>query len=338
MSDTLAVSPAAAAPLRRVIAVAVLAWLALNAAILMLAHGYLPFDRPNLAGAPFWFQVAMPTIAMVEQLALMGLVAFMTRGRPPGEIAVRAPAAAAARREVGFVLVGAMAAQAGGWVLGPALGFRPFSFHLAGTLVGCSTLPSPKEAMIWAGYNFVAFAVAPFLWFHRRYSLRELCLTFDRRGRDLRVTIAVLLVESAVQLAVMPAIVHLPLRVILVAAPLTFLLFLVGTVLPTMVIVYSILLPRYYKLTGSVSITVILGGLTYAAMHLVEGWSSFASPADGLLSVLFVFLSYTGPGMFKSFVTLRTSNAWVHAIGYHAFAPHTLLDTPLIAKVFGVRG
>jgi hypothetical protein len=203
--------------------------------------------------------------------------------------------------------------------------------------VGCSTLASPAEAMVWAGYNFVAFAVAPYLWFRRRYNLRELCLTFDRRGLDLRVTIAVLLVESFVQLAVMPEILHLPPRVILVAAPLTFLLFLVGTVLPTMVIVYAILLPRYYKLTGSVSTTVILGGLTYSAMHLVEGWSSFANPADGLLSVLFVFLSYTGPGMFKSFVTLRTTNAWVHAIGYHAFAPHTLLDTPMIAKVFDIR-
>jgi hypothetical protein len=337
MSGALVTAPAAPPPLRRVLAIAGLAWLALNAAILALARGYLPFDRPNLVGTPFWLQVAMPTIAMIEQLALMGLVAWMTRGRAIGEIAVRAPTAPVARREVGFVLAWAMAAQAGGWLLGPALGFRPFSFHLAGTLVGCSTLASPAEALVWAGYDFVAFAVAPYVWFRRRYSLRELCLTFDRYGQDRRVTIAVLLVESAVQLTLMPATLHLPLHVILIAAPLTFLLFLLGTVLPTMVIVYSILLPRYYRLTGSVSITVILGGLTYAALHLVEGWSSFANPVDGLLSVLFVFLSYTGPGMFKSFVTIRTSNAWVHAIGYHAFAPHTLLDTPMIAKAFGIR-
>jgi hypothetical protein len=326
-----------APPLRRVLALAVIAWLALNVVIVALARGYLPFDRPNLAGTPFWLQVAMPSMAMVEQFALMGLVALITRGRPVGEIGARAPAAAIARREVVFVLAWAMAAQAGGWFLGPALGFRPFSFHLAGTLVGCSALASPGEAMVWAGYNFCVFAVAPYLWFRRRYSLRELCLTFDSRGLDLRVTMAVLLVETAVQLAVMPAILHLPTRVLLIAAPLTFMLFLVGTVLPTMVLVYSILLPRYYRLTGSVSITVILGGLTYAAMHLVEGWSSFANPTDSLLSLLFVFLSYTGPGMFKSFVTLRTSNAWVHAISYHAFAPHTLLDTPMIAKVFGIR-
>jgi hypothetical protein len=132
----------------------------------------------------------------------------------------------------------------------------------------------------------------------------------------------------------MPAILSLPPHVLVVAAPLAFILFLFGTVLPTMVTVYAILTPRYYALTGSTAASVVLGGLTYAAMHLVEGWSSFATPADGVLSVLFVILSYTGPGMFKSFVTLRTGNAWVHALGYHAVAPHTLLDAPLMAKVF----
>ena len=41
--------------------------------------------------------------------------------------------------------------------------------------------------------------------------------------------------------------------------------------------------------------------------------------------------------MFKSFVTLRTGNAWIHAIGYHAIAPHTIIDAPNIAKVFSIR-
>ncbi|MGQ7378972.1 hypothetical protein ACTGVF_11310, partial [Streptococcus suis] len=58
------------------------------------------------------------------------------------------------------------------------------------------------------------------------------------------------------------------------------------------------------------------------------------TPEDTALSILFVFLSYTGPGMFKSYVTLRTGNAWVHALGYHAVAPHTIIDAPMIARVF----
>lgn len=325
------------APFGRVAVLAVLGWIALNAAILVLARGYLPFDRPNLAAMPFWLQLAMPSIALIEQFALMGLVALVSRGRPVTEIGERAPERRVAGWETAGMLTYAMLAQAGGWLVGPALGFRPFSFHLAGTLVGCSTLASPAEAFVWAGYNFMAFAVIPFLWFRRRYSLRELCLVFDGRGRDLVVLLAVLVVESAVQLAVMPGVLKMAPGTALRAAPLAFGLFFVGTVLPTMITVYAILLPRYYKLTGSVAVSTIMGGLTYAAMHLVEGWSSFASVSDTVLSLLFVILSYTGPGMFKSYVTLRTSNAWVHAIAYHAIAPHTLADTPMIAKVFGIE-
>ena len=54
------------------------------------------------------------------------------------------------------------------------------------------------------------------------------------------------------------------------------------------------------------------------------------------LSLLFVLFSYVGPGMFKSVLTLRTGNTWVHALGYHAVAPHVIVDTPLMVKIFGI--
>ncbi len=107
--------------------------------------------------------------------------------------------------------------------------------------------------------------------------------------------------------------------------------------LRTAVFVQCILVPRYLALTGSVPATVALGGLTYALLHVTDGWTDFTSPTDVLLSVLYVLLFYPGPGMVKAFLTVRTGNAWVHVWAYHAIAPHTLLDSPMIVNVFGIR-
>jgi hypothetical protein len=146
-----------------------------------------------------------------------------------------------------------------------------------------------------------------------------------------------LAVESVFELLVFNKnVLSLSWHQMLLGAPLTFFVFFVGTVLPTMVLIYAILLPRYLRLTGSAISTVLLGGLTYAAMHIVEGWSAFDSPRDIALSLIFVLLQYVGPGMIKSVLTLRTGNAWVHALSYHAVAPHVIVDTPLMVKIFGI--
>lgn len=317
-------------------AAAVGLWVAAHVAVLWLAGGYLPFDRPAFAGRPFAVQMAVPTIGMIEIFGLMLLVYWLTRKRRV-DIAERAPERRIAARETVLLLAYAMLAQAGGWLLGPALGYRLFSFHIAGTLVGCSVPPSPGEVWTWMIYNFTAFAVVPFLWFRRRYSAEQLSLKSTAPWNDFKVIAAVAVIESAFELSAFPGILKMPAGELLTAAPLAFAIFFLGTVLPTMVLIYAILLPRYLKLTGSPTVTVLLGGLTYAAMHLVEGWSVFSSPRDTTLSLLFVVLGYLGPGMIKSFITLRTGNAWVHALGYHAVAPHTVVDAPLIAKVFALR-
>jgi hypothetical protein len=320
----------------RIVSAGVAGWLVINAAFLALANGHLPFDRPRIAGMPFALQAAMPSLGLIEQIALMVLVWGMTRRRAPFDMAARAPDVSRCWAETLGTIAYAMLAQVGGWIAGPALGYRPFSFHLAGSMVGCSTPPTPGEALVWASYNFLVFAVVPYLYFRRIYSDRSLNLVSTDPRSDRRVILTVLTVESAIQLAAMPWIFKMTPTAFLMAAPIAFVVFLFGTVLPTMVLIYAILLPRYLKLTRSPALTVMLGGLTYALMHLVEGWSSFRTPHDVALSVIFVFVSYTGPGMFKSFVTLRTGNAWVHAIGYHAIAPHVIVDTPLVAKIFQI--
>jgi hypothetical protein len=316
---------------------AVAVWAALNGVAFALAGGALPFDRPALAAAPFAVQLGLPTVGLLEVFLLMGLVWLMTRRRPRLDIAARAPPRAQAARETGMLLAWAALGQAGGWLVGPLLGVRPFSFHLAGTLVGCSVPPSPREALVWAAYNFVVFALAPYLVFRRRYSPEALNLRSAAPLGDLAIILAVGAIETAAELFAFPGVFRMTPGQFAQAGPLAFLIFGAGTVLPTMILIYAILIPRYLRLTGSFTATVLLGGLTYAAMHLVEGWSNFSGPREAALSLVFVLLTYLGPGMFKSFVTLRTGNAWIHAIAYHAIAPHVVVDAPLIAKVFAIR-
>jgi hypothetical protein len=197
--------------------------------------------------------------------------------------------------------------------------------------------PGPAEVWIWVLYNFVVFAVAPYLYFRRRYTSTELNLRSTNRRNDTLLIFIVLAIESAFELSVFDeSILRLSPNQVLLGAPLSFAVFFIGTVLPTMVLIYAILLPRYLKLTGSAISTVLLSGLTYAAMHIVEGWSAFDSPRDTALSLIFVLLTYFGPGMIKSVLTLRTGNAWIHALGYHAIAPHVIVDAPLMVKIFHI--
>ena len=51
-----------------------------------------------------------------------------------------------------------------------------------------------------------------------------------------------------------------------------------GTVLPVMIYLYAILLPRLLMRSGSIVTTIVLGGLGYTAMHmLVRGPYTSAS-------------------------------------------------------------
>jgi hypothetical protein len=312
-------------------------WILCYGVVLWLAHGSLPFNRPAVAGLPFAVQLAAPSVTLLEIFALMAVTYLITRHRVIPDMAARTPERGAAKRETLCLLAYAMLGQIGGWVLGPALGFRPFSFHLAGTVFGCTVAPAPAELWTWALYNFLVFAMAPYLYFRRKYSNADLGLRSNNRRNDALLILVVLTIESVFELAVFDqTMFRLSARQMWLGASLTFVVFFIGTVLPTMVLIYAILLPRYLRLTGSAISAALLGGLTYAGMHLVEGWSSFDSPRNVTLSLIFVLLQYFGPGMIKSVLTLRTGNAWVHALSYHIIAPHVIVDTPLVVRIFGI--
>lgn len=323
---------------QRSVQLALAGWATANLVILTLADATLPFDRPSLAGRSVTDQVLAVNFALLEVLLLIGVAYRLTRNRTIPDVAARAPQRALARRETLLLLGYGVLGQLGGLLLGRLLGWHPFGFHLAGTLYGTHEMVSAAEAITWAGYNLSVYAIVPYLLFRRRYSAEALNLTSTDRRNDLLVIVVVLAIEATVQLSALGAdIFQLHARQLLVGVPLTFLLYFAGTVLPAMVFIYCILVPRYLKLTGSVATTVLLGGLTYMLAHGFDAWTTFGSARDALLSVAFLLFVYVGPGMVKTVLTLRTGNAWVHVWAYHALAPHTFQDTPLLVKVFHIR-
>jgi hypothetical protein len=315
-------------------------WMIAVLAVLVVGDGRLPFGRPVFEDLSFAAQLLFPTAALLEVLLLMGVVYWLTCLRTIPDLAARAPDRPTARREVWLVIVYAVLGQAGGFMIARVFGWHPFGYHIAGTLYGAPPhdLAAPTETCAWAIYNFLVYAAAPYLYFRRRYSAEALNLKSSNRCNDLLVIVVVLALEGLFQIAgLSSAILHLAPRQLTLGIPLTFVLYFLGTVLPTMVLIYAILVPRLLKLTGSVATTVILGGVAYTLMHALDAWLIFASPTESLLSIVFLFFQYFAPGMMKTVLTLRTGNAWVHVWAYHAIAPHTLMDTPLMVKVFGIK-
>jgi hypothetical protein len=319
----------------RSVQITIAAWVAAHVVVLLVARGHLPFHRPSVGDQPYAQQLAAPTVALLEVFLLIAVVYWLTRRREIPDVAARAPERPIARREtLGMVGYGALGLL-GGLLLGKALGYHPISFHLTGTLYGTDEPVTVAEVLVWAAYNFTVFAVLPFVWFRRRYSATQLNLRSSDRRNDLLVIVVILVIEGLVELAAVSAgIFDLSPKQLALGAPLSFALYLVGTVLPTMIFIQCVLVPRYLALTGSTATTVILGGVTYAALHAYDGWLAFTTPGAVVLSVIFIFLQYFGPGMIKTVLTLRTGNAWVHVWAYHAIAPHTLADTPLVVKIF----
>ncbi len=311
-------------------------WALGTLAIFLLSQGTLPFHLPLFQGKGYFGPIIGTEGSLLVALVLIALIYLVTLRRTPPDMAARAPAVPVARAETLGMVGYAIVAQIGGALLGHAVGSYAISLHMPGTLYGLSGPYTPREAIIWAGYNFVMYAVLPFAYFRwRGYTREQLNLRSNNLRADIVLILSVLVAEGTVELlSLSTAIFSLSTTQLIFGAGLTFVLNLFGTVLPIMIFIYGILLPRYLKLTNSVALTIILGGLTYAAVHVGDSWADYSSLSNSLLSLIFVTLQYFGPGMVKSVLTLRTGNAWVHAWGYHAFAPHVLIDTPMVAAIF----
>ena len=319
-----------------VVGITALGWLALSGIALLLAGDTLPFDRPALAGASTMTQIINGWLNLVGASILILIAYLMTRRRNIPDVAARAPERREAIREAGYVVGYIVVAQVGGFVIGHALGTHAISLHLPGSLFGTSNPPTTGWVFVWAAYNLVVYAVLPYLYFRRRgYSNEQLNLRSVDRTADLRLIIVILAVESLFELTLFgEELFALSGSLAAQAIAVSFAVNFVGTVLPIAILIFGILLPRLHRITGSTAATVVLGGLTYAAVHFFDGWTNFSTFTAGVLSVIFLVLQYFGPGMIKTVLTLRTGNTWVHVWSYHAIAPHATIDAPTVVEPF----
>jgi hypothetical protein len=323
---------------QRTVHLAALGWLAANALVLAVAGDALPFDWPAAAARTPVGRLVDANLVLAEVLLLTALAYWITRKRALPNLADRAPERSVAARETLLLLLYGAGGLGLGFLLARLVGWHPFGLHLAGSIYGTHEHVSPAESIVWAAYNLVVYAVVPLLFFRRRYSTEALNLRSNNRRADTILIGVILLVESLVQIAALdPEIFDLTAGQLVLGVPVTFTLYLAGAVLPAMIFIYAILVPRFLRLTGSTATTVILGGLTYTALHVWDAWTVFDSPANAALSAVFLLLTYFAPGMFKTVLTVRTGNAWVHVWAYHALAPHTLADTPHMVHVFHLK-
>lgn len=323
---------------KRSVRLAALGWLGGNLLVLAVAGDALPFDWPAAANRTPLRHLLDANLALAEVLLLIALTCWLTRNRALPNLADRAPERAVAARETLLLLLYGAGGLGLGFILARLAGWHPFGLHLAGSIYGTHDHVSPAESITWATYNLLVYAVIPLVFFRRRYSAEALNLRSNNRRADAVLIGVILLIESLVQVAVLaPRIFDLTAGQLVFGVPLTFTLYFAGAVLPAMIFVYAILVPRFLRLTGSVVTTVILGGLTYTALHFWDAWTVFTSPGNAVLSLSFLLFTYFAPGMFKTVLTLRTGNAWVHVWAYHALAPHTLIDAPHMVHVFHLK-
>jgi hypothetical protein len=316
--------------------IALLIWCLLTAAAILLCRNGVPLDRPELAGQPPVTEVLGNSIGLVAVILLIGIVSLLARRRRYPSLAERAPERSVALRETLAMWIYGSVVLFAGRVIGQHYFGEGIALHLNGCLFGATHLQSPAAVYAWAAYNGIFLAVLPYLVFRwRGYSLQALNLRSSNWKNDALIIAVVMLTSCAYELAG-PNIFQLTLHQQFVGGALSLVLHLCGTDLPIMIFIYAILLPRYARLFSPL-VAFLVGAVSYPLMHVFESWTRYDSPYHAAVSVIFVLLTFFPPGVVKSFLTFRTGNAWVHMWGFHAIAPHVMVDTRLIVNDLNIR-
>jgi hypothetical protein len=321
---------------QRSLRLALILWILISVAAVVLCHGTMPLpigphpDKPAV-------MVISSSVALVFLVLEAGLVALITRRRAIPDLAARAPERSVALRETACVWIyAAIVLLVARW-LGLHFFGEGIAMHLNGSLVGATRAQSPAEVYTWASYNFFFLALVPYLVFRMRgYSNQQLNLKSSSLKSDTIVIAVVLAIGCFMDFALGGNFLALTHHQQVAGGLLSFILHLFGTDLPIMIFIYSILLPRYAKLTAPVT-AFLIGAASYPAMHVFESWTRYDSPVHAAVSVIMVFLFFFPPGVMKSFLTMRTGNAWVHVWAFHAISPHVTVDTRLIVRDFNIQ-
>ena len=320
---------------RRSLQIAVLVWLVVSVSAILLTHRGIPLHIPALNQMNPVFAVAFSSIAVVVLLVEMGVVLLLSRGRPFPRLDLRAPECPVAKKEMCFLWIYVALVMFAGRYIGLRFFGDGIAMHLNGSLVGATRIQSPLEVCTWAVYNGILLALIPYVVFRRRgYSHEALNLKSTNLKND-GLMIAVVLLMSCLLDLTGPNLFQLSPHQQIVGGLFSFSLNMAGTDLPIMIVIYAILLPRYVKLTSPVT-GYLLGAVSYPILHLFESWTRYDTVSDSVVSALFVFLIFFPPGLMKSFLTVRTGNAWVHLWAFHAISPHVTVDSRLIVRDFDI--
>ncbi|SHE79809.1 hypothetical protein SAMN05444392_103192 [Seinonella peptonophila] len=294
-----------------------------------------PLVKDASATDRFWDLQA----AALWGLILIGIIVIITRSYRNKQL--NSPDRVSSKKEI-FLLLGYMVfAQLLGLGIGKLFDFHAISFHLAGSIYGNHGKIMLSEMLVWSCYNFIMYVVLPLVYFisKKGYTLSQLNIISNKNIlRDMTVIIIILIIESIVQLeGLSDALLNLSPRQIIFGGFMAFIFNLFGTAIPTAVFLFAILYPRFKAVTNSAVTPIILGGLTYTALHFFDSWMVFSSSGAFLASLSALFMQYFMPGVVKSVLTDRTGNPWVHMWAYHVFVPHVIIDTPHFVDSFNIQ-
>jgi len=311
---------------QRALYVAIFLWLLLSGVGLLFSR-HTPSYRGLVTGSSEY---------LVLVVLMFGLVVLLTRKRPVIGLAQRAPESSIARRETLAMWAYVALVMVAGRLIGQHLLGEGIALHLNGSLVGATRVQSPIEVYTWAAYNGILLALIPYVVFRMRgYSNEQLNLKSANLKSDLLVIIVVLAFSIGMDM-IGPNIFQLSRHQQLVGGLMSFWLHMFGTDLPIMIVIYSILMPRYFKLFSPMT-AYLLGAVSYPTIHIFESGTRYDSMGAAAMSLTFVYLLFIPAGLMKSFLTWRTGNAWVHVWAYHAISPHVTVDTRLIVNDFGIK-